>query len=78
MVVPRDTDDCTLTESRSKYSYGFAFLLFTFEPADPYFVELFGVLTIGMFVGVISGAVLSVLPQRWHALTMRRTPSRGG
>ncbi len=53
-------------------------LLFGFDFADPNFVVLFGVLTIGMFVGAISGTVLSVLPRRWHVFTMRRTPSRGG
>ena len=37
-------------------------LLFDFDFADPNFAELFGVLTIGMLAGVISGTVLSVLP----------------
>jgi hypothetical protein len=55
-----------------------ALLLFDFDFADPNFAVLFGVLTVGMFAGVISGTILSVLPRRWHILTMRRTPSRGG
>jgi len=55
-----------------------ALLLLDFDFADPNWVVLFGVLTIGVFVGVISGAVLSVLPPRWHVFTMRRTPSGAG
>jgi hypothetical protein len=55
-----------------------ALLLFDFDFADPNFVVLFGVLTVGMFVGVISGTVLAALPRRWHVLAMRRPPSRGG
>ena len=48
-----------------------ALLLFDFDFADPNFVVLFGVLTIGVLVGVISGTVLSVLPPRWHVFAVR-------
>lgn len=48
-----------------------ALLLFDFDFADPNWVVLFGVLTIGVFVGVTSGTVLSVFPRRWHVLEMR-------
>ena len=46
-------------------------LLLDFDFADPNWVVLFGVLTIGVLVGVISGAVLSVLPPPWHVPKMR-------
>jgi hypothetical protein len=48
-----------------------AFLLLDFDFADPNWVVLFGVLTIGALVGVITGAVLCVLPPRWHVVKVR-------
>ena len=53
-----------------------ALLLLDFDFADPNWTVLFGVLTIGAFVGVLSGAVLSMLPPRWHFVKMRSTLSR--
>lgn len=55
-----------------------ALILLDFDFADPNWVVLFGVLTIGAFVGVLSGAVLAMLPPRWHVVKMRSTLSRDG
>jgi hypothetical protein len=50
-----------------------ALLLLDFDFADPNWVMLFGALTIGAFVGVLSGAVLAMLPPPWHVVSMRVT-----
>lgn len=47
-----------------------ALLLLDFDFTDPNWMMLFGVLTVGAFAGVLSGASLSMLPRQWHVVKM--------
>jgi hypothetical protein len=48
-----------------------ALLIFDFDFADPYWVMLFGVTTIGVFVGTISGLALLLLPPQQQVIRIR-------